>query len=624
MDIETSSAIKLFFPNPSLVLVYFEALANALDAGATEITIDISIQSFTAPETLNITVTDNGSGFTDESFDRFKTLLKPKDGFHKGIGRLVFLNYFENIEISSKWEDNSRSFKFNSNFDGIAPINKLPSPAAKSTKITFTSFSKDKVKSYDDLKPGSLKDKIIEHFLPTLNDLRNRGVNFEFTINLETEESNNQKDFFSCDVNITPSDLPEMTLIEIKNDSIDAYSGINMLYHIKETTGAASLLTAVNIDGRTIPINLIQPTAIPHGYSVVFIFASDMFHASADSSRQKLVLPEGISESILYAVLRKEIGAVLGAKIQKISTANKNTKEQFEQRFPHLLGYFEESTVGLIDRDEALNNAQQIFFKIQKEVLQCESMSDAIYEKSLEASSRTLTEYILYREKIIARMKSMTAENSETEIHNLIAPRFGDFDKDSMVSDVYQNNAWLLDDKFMTFRTILSEARMDKVIGAIRLDDEASDESGRPDIAMIFSANPDDATPVDVVVVEIKKKSDDEKENQYSINQLLDRATKLAEYCPNIQRIWYYSVIQISDTFSTRLRQQKWAPLFSKGKVFYQEFPTERPDKTIVPTPIFVMSFDAIVSDAESRNHTFLEILRSAMKHHSEKLSAQA
>jgi hypothetical protein len=251
-------------------------------------------------------------------------------------------------------------------------------------------------------------------------------------------------------------------------------------------------------------------------------------------------------------------------------------------------------------------------------------MSDAIYEKSLEASSRTLTEYILYREKIIERMKSMTAENSETEIHNLIIPRFGDFDKDSMVSGVYQNNAWLLDDKFMTFRTILSEARMDKVIGAIRLDDEVSDESGRPDIAMIFSANPDDATPVDVVVVEIKKKTDDEKENQYSINQLFDRATKLAEYCPNIQRIWYYSIIQISDTFATRLRQQKWAPLFSKGKVFYQEFPTERPDKTIVPTPIFVMSFDAIVSDAESRNHTFLEILRSAMKQHSEKLLAQA
>jgi hypothetical protein len=39
MDVETSNAIRLFFPNPSLVQVFFEAVANSLDAGATEITV---------------------------------------------------------------------------------------------------------------------------------------------------------------------------------------------------------------------------------------------------------------------------------------------------------------------------------------------------------------------------------------------------------------------------------------------------------------------------------------------------------------------------------------------------------------------------------------------------------
>lgn len=59
----------------------------------------------------------------------------------------------------------------------------------------------------------------------------------------------------------------------------------------------------------------------------------------------------------------------------------------------------------------------------------------------------------------------------------------------------------------MTFRTVLSEARMDKVINAIRLSDEISGQSGRPDIGMIFSADPEDSTPVDVVVIEIKEKT---------------------------------------------------------------------------------------------------------------------
>ena len=170
----------------------------------------------------------------------------------------------------------------------------------------------------------------------------------------------------------------------------------------------------------------------------------------------------------------------------------------------------------------------------------------------------------------------------------------------------------------MVFRTILSEKSMAAVINAIRLDDESVGDTGRPDIAMIFSADPSDAAPVDVVVVEIKKKTDEEKDNFYAVNQLLDRAGKLVAYCPNIQRVWYYAIMDINDTTAFRLRQFKWTPFFSKGKVYYQEFETPHPDGRIIPTPTFVVSFDAIVADAECRNHTFLEILRDGMKKYAE------
>ena len=124
MDIETSGAIRLFFPNPSLTLVYFEALANALDAGATDVSISIDIQAFDKPDTLTITVSDNGDGFIDENFDRFKTLLKPRDKFHKGIGRLVFLNYFNRVEVVSTRDRWQRKFSFKEGFDGNAPLTK--------------------------------------------------------------------------------------------------------------------------------------------------------------------------------------------------------------------------------------------------------------------------------------------------------------------------------------------------------------------------------------------------------------------------------------------------------------------------------------------------------------------
>lgn len=621
MDIETSGAIRLFFPNPSLALVYFEALANALDAGATEISIDVDVQAFDKPDTLRITITDNGDGFTDENFDRFKTLLKPRDKFHKGIGRLVFLNYFKRVDVSSAWDKKQRNFAFKEGFDGNAPIQDFQVEQQARTSLVFTDFVKDRVKSYDDLKPDAIKPKIIEQFLPTLDARKREDKPFKIAINLRTRESNAQKEFFPHETTVTADDLPPMTKVTIQDDSLDAISAIDMYYHIESVAGKGSSLIAFSIDGRTIPANLIPPSSFPPGYLCVFLFESEMFHSNADSSRQKLVLPESIQEARLYRVLRRELGKLLAEQIPQITEKNERIKAEFEEQFPHLLGYFENDTVGLIEKDDALAIAQQRFFRVQKEILQCETLSETAYEKSLELSSRTLTEYILYRDKIISRMKEMTADNAESDIHSLIVPRFKEFSQGSMPSEIYQNNAWLLDDKFMVFRTILSEKRMDTVINAIRLDEESTGDTGRPDIAMIFSADPADTTPVDVVVVEIKKKTDEEKDNFYAVNQLLDRAGKLVKHCPNIQRVWYYAIMQVNDATAFRLRQFKWTPLFSKGRVYYQEFDTPHPDGRVVPTPTFVVSFDAIVADAECRNHTFLEILRDGMKKYAEEQS---
>lgn len=614
MDIETSGAIRLFFPNPSLTLVYFEALANALDAGATDVSINIDVQAFDKPDTLKITVSDNGDGFTDENFERFRKLLRPRDKFHKGIGRLVFLNYFARVDVDSSREKWRRTFTFKDGFDGNAPLQNLAEQQEAKTTLAFSGSAKERVKSYDDLKPDALKPLLIEQFLPTLDARKRDGKAFRISINLTTTESNTQKEFFPQATEITSADLPTMTKITIQDDTLDAISTIDMHYHVAPVSGKGSSLVAFSIDGRTIPANLIPPSSFPPGYLCVFLFESELFHSNADSSRQRLVLPEGTPEAHLFRVLRRELGRVLAEKIPQITERNEKTKEKFEEQFPHLLGFFEDDTVGLIDRDDALSIAQQRFFKEQKAILQSEKLSDAAYEKSLEMSSRTLTEYILYRDKIISRMKEMTGGNAESEIHNLIVPRFKEYSQSSMPSEIYQNNAWLLDDKFMVFRTILSEKSMDAVINAIRLDDETVGDTGRPDIAMIFSADPNDTTPVDVVVVEIKKKTDDEKDNSYAVNQLLDRAGKLVSHCPNIQRVWYYAIMNVNDTMAFRLRQLKWTPFFSKGKVYYQEFETPHPDGRVIPTPTFVVSFDAVVADAEDRNHTFLEILREGMK----------
>jgi len=238
--------------------VYFEALANALDAGADDIEIEIKIESFDKPETLTVEITDNGSGFTEENFERFKTLLKPRDGYHKGVGRLVFLNYFENIKVDSVWGVNRREFVFKENFDHDVPVEKLKAECPNKTRLFFTNFCRSRVKAYDDLRPSPLKERIIEHFLPMLYQRVKENQVFKITIRLITETENDQKSFFSDEVFITAVDLPEMESVEIKDEELHPLKSIDMLYHVKQSTGKGTKLIAVAVDGRTIPISLVR------------------------------------------------------------------------------------------------------------------------------------------------------------------------------------------------------------------------------------------------------------------------------------------------------------------------------------------------------------------------------
>ena len=52
MNIGINEAIEHFFSNPSFELIYLEAVANALDAGARKINIYISLESYKHPNTF--------------------------------------------------------------------------------------------------------------------------------------------------------------------------------------------------------------------------------------------------------------------------------------------------------------------------------------------------------------------------------------------------------------------------------------------------------------------------------------------------------------------------------------------------------------------------------------------
>ncbi len=608
--IKTDYALKLFFPNSTFAQVYYEAIANALDANATEITIYISTTQEITQKHLEITVRDNGEGFTDTRFERFRE-SQESDPFHKGLGRLVYLRYFSRVDVESVYEGKKRTFGYSKQFDGLSEVTDADPKDKPGTTLKFSGFLRDRIRAYEDVSPSALKDKIRENFLPYLYKRKSDHVGFIITIELDVTGSETNETLYPDIQKLTPDDIPEFTTTIIQDEYLR--SDITMRYILEKNSAHRTLLTAVSIDGRTIPLPLLEPRALPLGSSAIFLFESELF-GTADTARQGLTLPERVNSKELERVLRREVSAILNESFEEIERQNTNTRRDFENRFPHLTGYFEETTVGIIDRDEALWSAEKRFFHDQKQILECDTLDEATFEKSLEVSSRTLTEYILYRERIIQRVKGLTGKDRETAIHNLIVPRYETYHRETLVDWMYRNNAWLLDDKFMSYRAMLSEGTMRELISEITLGQSVVEDDKRPDISIVFSADPAGPEKVDVVVVEIKKKGDDLKENTFAYAQLITRAQTLADHCPNIQRVWYFGIIEINDALDQFLRNANWTPLFSKGRVFYQEFKAHNPDGSTIPAPTCLLSYDALIEDASARNHTFLEILKSEIK----------
>ncbi|MEO7214953.1 ATP-binding protein [Mucilaginibacter sp.] len=617
MKINLGNAVKFFFPNPSLEMVYYEAIANAIDAEATEIDVHIKIEAFGKPETFSVEITDNGRGFRDRNFEKFSNLLEIEEKDHKGVGRLVYINYFKKVEITSVFENKKRTFELTGTFDGENEVvDAIGQPDA--TKLIFKQYSKEKIRSYDYVKPAAIKKSILTHFYPLFYSYKVDNKDLKITVSLTTKEPNTQYDFYTDKKEIIVSQIPDLELTTFDAEGLDLFEKFNLYYSVQKNENMeSSTITALCVDGRTLPVEVLSKGGIPKGHDIIFLLYSNLFTGKVNASRQELNMDESEIRSI-KKIFGEKIAEILNEKIPAIQEANSKTTSSLVERYPHLNGFFEENSVGLIDRNQSLELAQKKFFNAQKEVLEASDITDEVYQKSLELSSRVLTEYVLYRNVIIEKLKKVDKNNSEADIHNLIVPQRSKLSKDTFHNDLFTNNAWLLDDKYMSYTTILSEKDMGEVLDTLTLDSEDKEKNiKRPDIAIIFSNDPTEGKKVDVVIVELKKLGLGLAKKEEVTSQLRQRARKLLQHYPDkIQRIWFYGIVDFDDEFKVSLLEDKYIELFSCGTVFYKEQPIimDLETKTEIPVGLYVLSFDAFLKDAEVRNSTFLNLLKEELK----------
>ena len=615
MEVNIKQALKVFFSKSSFEMIYFEAFANALDAGATDFYIDIK-QGNELKE-LSLVLTDNGIGFTDERFRKFGKLFDvEEEPSHKGLGRLVYLCYFGKVHVESCFNNSVRRvFDFDESFSGTSQTIHTGNED-NGTVLTMTEFLGTKLGRNDYIKPSYIKNALLENFYMKFYKAKLVGKQLNIFIRLFVDGQ------IVSEETITTDSMPSFSVKELTTQ-MDFFNSIDLYYYVREVEiKETKVITALAIDDRSHRVEIIADENLPKGYEMIFLLISESFQGNIDGTRQNLTISDN-ELTIIKTIFRNGISEVIKEQFPQINKNNEKRVTYLKQTFPHLCGYFDNNDIGYSSQTDILKKAQDKFFRDQKEILGAKELNDEQFNKSLDLSARALTEYILFRQNVIKRMKGLDKNNKEEELHNLIAPKYAEFHGQDVVTDMYRNNVWVLDDKFMSYSTVLSEAEMSRVIDVLTEGEVRDKGNDRPDITLFFSGDPNDVSKkVDVVIVELKRLGLSVEQNSIVEIQLDTRTRRLAEYYgKRIQRMWFYGIVDFDDQYEMHLRDNYFKPLFSNGKIYFRSKPVSlnlTSSESVIQNA-YILDFSAMVEDANSRNSTFLKILQHSFENESSK-----
>ena len=76
--------------------------------------------------------------------------------------------------------------------------------------------------------------------------------------------------------------------------------------------------------------------------------------------------------------------------------------------------------------------------------------------------------------------------------------------------------------------------------------------------------------------------------------------------------MWFYGIVEFDERYEMHLVNNGYDPLFSNGNVYFKSkiVYTDKSKSYGVIQNSYIMDFKALVEDANSRNETFLKILR--------------
>lgn len=580
--------------------VTYEAITNSIHAGADLIEVSINslnkdLDDIESQYVSEIRVTDNGHGFLSDDLESFQTYRsrhkKIKFGA-KGVGRFLYLKLFENVHICSL----DKEINFNLEND-VKIVN--TNSFAKKTSVHLAT-----PKDGYQINKQTFVEGIKLHFLPLFKLIKSSNSNRIVTITVK----------FNGNIfeNIRSEDIPDFQDCEF---SIGEH--IFMVSYLLNHSIYKSGDGAYCADGRVVCFNSQLESKKRFkafkGVNFFYLLSAPYFDENLNDERDELNInaKRKSQQNWVDALSWEDINTALSEKIKQICLEHGiNIDEQANrylykavEKAPFLSSYIKRNDL-MLDEDDLLRSAQK-HFNEDKELIRNDKSKLTDSERQLlinRVVQAELAEYVFDRQKTINKLKVLEGENAlEKEIHNLFMKRFSHDESRNYKS----SNLWLFDDRFMSYDKVFSDKQIKDIFP------ELYQHLDKPDILSICSNTFKKDEITDVVIIELKRP---EAQNDVAVaeSELLRYSRYVNESDLSNIRIWTYAFIKFDDEANLELDDKSYnkIPVQNGWPIRYRYYEKRN-------TIINFIDYKALAYDAESRNNTFLNILKA--KHYENK-----
>jgi hypothetical protein len=518
-------------PKPTTVAAamqpLFEAISNSIysvqakfgDTVTTHGRVEVTVSTDRKKEKVWATVEDNGAGLDEKNWDAFTTTDTDNKILSggKGVGRLLWLDCFKHIEVTSVFDDPGgkrmrRSFEFVLTQDDQIRAHRLePAPPASATSF-FVRFEHLCDNGYLAKFPGRdsfIFQHLTSHFLPTF--IGGRCPRVSVYVGDETRRFPDDIDKIvyrkdtAVRIEADPYGILYLTLMECDKVASSDLKGSHFVHFIAHDRTVHSQ----NIDGK-LGLKYFGPDSDRVFHAIL---TGEFLDRNVNQERTAFMFEDAIIERIINDVCSDHIERFLAEPLSLLGGEQRERIQEITETYPSVaFGSTEElqaklpsgelnpdAIYGHLSRERFRRDQRQaekvrgVLSRLKGGIADFTTFTNTIAEagKAIEeAEQRSLAEYIVRRkvvldfiEVLLQKVRDETRDSSyqrEDVLHSFICPlRVNTLqDGSKKVDAASSHDLWIVDERLTFAQYFSSDVEFSTLSSSV-------DNEDRPDV-LIF------------------------------------------------------------------------------------------------------------------------------------------